>query len=262
MKIVGRQVRRKGGWLAAALMVVATSVLSAADKAGEKASSPASGSSSGRPEETRILFIGNSFTYVNDLPAVLNTLAIAGGQKPLVVAKETPGGCSFEKHWKDGKALKAIQSRKWDYVVLQEVSQGPVQNKATMFEYARKLNEPIIAQGAKTVLYMTWSWPKPDNQPVITAAYQELAKELKAQLVPAGIAWDMTLKEHPEIGLFANDKHHPSPAGTYLVACTFYASLYGRSPEGLPCAVKDLKDAAAGMLQKEAFAAVQGGPGK
>ena len=138
----------------------------------------------------------------------------------------------------------------------------PVKNKALMFEYARKLNEAIVAQGSKTLLYMTWSWPKPDNQPVVTAAYQELAKELKAQLVPVGIAWSTMLKEHPEIGLFGNDNHHPSPVGTYLAACVFYAALYDRSPEGLPSTGKELKDSEAGVLQKLAFSAVRGASGK
>lgn len=147
-------------------------------------------------------------------------------------------------------------------MVLQDVSGGPLARKDQMFEYARKLNAAITSQGAKTLLYMTWSWPKPDAQPVITAAYQELAKDLNAQLVPVGIAWDATLKAHPDIGLFANDKHHPSPAGTYLAACAFYAVIYGRTPEGLPNTAKDLKDTDAGLLQKQALAAVQGSPRK
>jgi len=192
---------------------------------------------------------------------MLTKLAQAGGQKPLVCARETPGGCSFEKHWKDGKALTAIQSRKWDYVVLQEVSKGPVTNKAGMFEYARKLNEAISTQGAKTLLYMTWAWPKPDSQPVITSAYQELGRELRAQVVPVGIAWDATLQAHPQIGLFGKDHHHPSPAGTYLAACAFYAVIYGCSPEGLPTTtLQDLKEADARVLQKQANAAAQGNP--
>lgn len=215
----------------------------------------------GETNETSILFIGNSFTYVNDLPAMITKLAKAGGQKPLVCAKETPGGCSFAKHWQGGKALKAIQSRKWDYVVLQEVSMGPVGAKDQMFEYAGKLNEAITQQGAKTLLYMTWSWPKPDHQPAITAAYQELGKKLKAQVVSVGIAWDKTLKDHPEIRLFGADKHHPSLAGTYLAACAFYSAIYEKSPEGLP-AVNGVKEEQAPLLQKQAFEAMKSLSGK
>src|SRR6478609_9270196 len=61
-----------------------------------------------------VLFIGNSFTYVNDLPKMVAELAKAGRQRPLRYDQETPGGCTLEKHWKDGKALAKIQSRQWD----------------------------------------------------------------------------------------------------------------------------------------------------
>lgn len=73
----------------------------------------------------QIHFIGNSLTYVNDLPKMVAELARAGGQRPLQYECETPGSGTFEKHWKDGRALAKIQSGKWDYVVLQENSMGP-----------------------------------------------------------------------------------------------------------------------------------------
>src|SRR3954451_24319307 len=79
-------------------------------------------SAQGDPQPVRVLFIGNSSTYVNDLPRMVAALAQAGKQRPLVHERETPGGCSFEKHWKDGKALKKIDAGPWDYVVLQENS--------------------------------------------------------------------------------------------------------------------------------------------
>lgn len=225
-------------------------------------------SSAVRPEspaestnETSILYIGNSFIFVNDLPGMLAMLAEAGGQKPVVHRLETPGGCSFKKHWEDGKALKAIQSRRWDYVVLQEVSRGSVTARDSMFEYGAKLNAAITNQGAKTLLFMTWAWPTPDEQPAITKAYRELGEQLKAQVAPVGIAWDRALRDYPAIQLFAKDRHHASPAGTYLAACVFYATLYGRSPEGLPSKVKDLEEADAASLQKLAAIVAGGGSG-
>lgn len=211
--------------------------------------------------ETDMLFIGNSFTYYHDLPQLIRTLADAGGRQPLVCAQETPGGCTFEKHWNDGKAVEAIHSRPWDFVVLQEHSRRPVTDRNLMFEYARKLDGEIKKQGAKTLLYMTWSWPGPDDQQAITSAYQQLGNELKAQVVPVGIAWAAALREHPEINLFDGDHHHPSPAGSYLAACTFYAVLYGRTPEGLPAA-GGIDDETARMLQKLAYAAVRDLSGK
>src|SRR6476659_6912106 len=89
-------------------------------------------------DEIHILFIGNSLTYYNDLPKMVAALAKADKQRPLYYERETPGGCTFEKHWKDGKALAKIQARKWDFVILQDHSQGPLKQREAMFDYGRK----------------------------------------------------------------------------------------------------------------------------
>src|ERR1019366_3051749 len=92
------------------------------------------------PNPIHVLFIGNSFTYVNDLPKMVAELAKAGGQPPLLFERETPGGCALEKHWKDGKALAKIQSRKWDFVVLQDHSTASLLKKDSMFAYGKKFD--------------------------------------------------------------------------------------------------------------------------
>src|SRR5437899_560095 len=94
-------------------------------------------------DEINVLFIGNSLTYGNDLPKMIAALAKAGKQPSMYHERETPGGCTFEKHWKDGKALTKIQSRKWDYVVLQDNSQGPLTKRDSMFDHGKKLDAEI-----------------------------------------------------------------------------------------------------------------------
>jgi hypothetical protein len=153
-------------------------------------------------DEIHVLFIGNSLTYVNDLPKMVAELAKAGKQRPLRYERETPGGCTLEKHWKDGKALAKIRSRKWDFVVLQDHSQGALQKRDAMFEYGRKLDSEIKKNGAKTILYLTWALQnKPNVQPTISKAYLDLSKELKAQVAPVGIAWAMALQADKKLVL-------------------------------------------------------------
>lgn len=201
-----------------------------------------------------ILFIGNSYTQVNDLPKMLVELAKAGGQKPLVTEKETPGGWSFKKHWDGGKALKKIESKKWDYVVLQNHSLGALEAKEDMFIFGKKLHEAIHKQGAKTLLYMTWARQhKPETQKQITDAYQKLAKEMQAEVAPVGLAWQAALTADPKLALHTQDKSHPTKAGTYLAACVFYARIYGKSPEGLPGKMAGLTDTQARELQTIAW---------
>lgn len=209
-------------------------------------------------DETSVLFIGNSLTYYNDLPKMVAALAKADKQRPLHYERETPGGCTFEKHWKDGKALAKIQSRKWDYVVLQDNSQGPLTKRASMFDHAKKFDAEIKKQGAKTLLYMTWALQnKPEDQATISKAYLDLSAELKSQIAPVGNAWEAALKADKKPALHTADKKHPTATGTYLAACVIYASIYNRSPEGLPGSIGKLTDEEARPLQAIAWKTVQ-----
>lgn len=210
-------------------------------------------------DEIHVLFIGNSLTFGNDLPKMIAELVKASKQPSLRHERETPGGCTFEKHCNDGKALAKIQSRKWDYVILQDHSQGPLAKRDSMFDYGKKLDAEIKKQGAKTILYMTWALQnKPEDQAAISKAYLDLAAELKCQVAPVGNAWEAALNADKKLVLHTNDKKHPTATGTYLAACVFYATIYGRSPEGLPGSIGKLTDEEARPLQVIAWKAVQG----
>lgn len=201
-------------------------------------------------DDVNVLFIGNSFTSFNQLPKMVAELAKAGKLRPLNFVQVTPGGCTLEKHWKDGKALAAIQSRKWDFVVLQEQSQGPLLNKDSMFDYGKKLNAEIEKQGAKTILCMTWAYSdKPDDQTALSKAYLDLAKEINSTVAPVGSAWGQALLADKKLVLHEKDKKHPNVTGSYLAACVFYATIYGKSPEGLPGSIGKMSDEDALPLQ-------------
>ena len=105
----------------------------------------------------KVLFIGNSYTSVNDLPSLVVGLAEAAGGRKIETDQHLPGGCTFERHVKDKKAIEKIRERKWDVVVLQEHSLQPILNRESMHKYARILHEEISKQGAKTVFYLTWA---------------------------------------------------------------------------------------------------------
>lgn len=197
----------------------------------------------------RVLFIGNSYTYFNNLPqmvAELSKLAkSASKQKTIEAEMFTVGGATLKSLWESGKALEVLKGGKWDYVVLQEQSTlglGPMVNgevrindPKTFHEYARLFDAEIKKAGAKTVFYLTWARQNaPQTQAALTDAYLSIAKELNAIAAPAGIAWQTALKARPDFALHIEDKSHPNPAGSYLAACVFYATIYGQSPEGLP----------------------------
>ena len=87
------------------------------------------------PAPLKVLFIGNSYTSVNDLPAVVAGLAEAAGGRKIKADRHLVGGCTLEKHVKDQKAIDKIRSARWDVVVLQEHSLRPVIDRQSMHEY-------------------------------------------------------------------------------------------------------------------------------
>ena len=226
----------------------------------------------------KVLFVGNSYTSVNDLPAMVTGLAEAAGGRKIEAERHLVGGCTLEKHVKDQKAIDRIRAAIWDAVVLQEHSLRPVIARQAMQEYAGLLNAELKQQGAKTIFYLTWArqhipemqegadpaqspeyakvmhgisgvskttvletWCQEQKAGLVgglNGAYLDIAKKLGAGVAPAGIAWKMAVAADPAIVLHRPDKSHPNPTGTDLAACVFYATLLEASPVGLPGKIK------------------------
>jgi len=206
------------------------------------------------PTSLKVLFIGNSFTARNDVPALIAGLAAAHG-KQLQHQLISAGGASLRMHWNKGEAQQLIQQDKFDYVVLQEQSTLPNKNAKRMHENIRLFDEVIKSSGAKTALYLTWARQNaPETQAAITDAYTTIGEELGATIVPVGIAWQNFLNEHQQPVLHDKDQSHPTFAGSYLAACVFFAVLFGENPAGIAC--EQLPSTVAELLQKTAWAIV------
>ncbi len=108
-------------------------------------------------EPIRILFIGNSYTCVNDLPRIVQLLAIQSGQRRLPEVRMVSGpGFTFEDHWKLGSAMKALESNRRNYVVLQEQSQQPTRDQQRMQDFGTRLIRAARQRGAQALLFVTW----------------------------------------------------------------------------------------------------------
>jgi len=173
------------------------------------------------------------------------------------------GGLALKHHWDNVNTVNNIRQAGWDFVVLQEVGMGSIENLQQMHEFARKLDAEIKKSGAQTVFFMTWAFR--DNPAMIEAvaqAYTDIAIELKAKLAPVGRAWEQSIKERPDLDLFRKDKlwdnNHPGVHGTYLNACVFYAVLTGKSPVGLSNGgLTEVSEADARFLQEIALETVK-----
>jgi hypothetical protein len=191
----------------------------------------------------RVLFIGNSYTYFNNLPDMFAALAADAGQQ-VNVTMVAPGGWRLKDHWVKGEALALLRKEQWNYVVLQEQStlgvnyyvegRTRVAGDESFRPYAIRWASEIRKVGATPVFYLTWA-PRdaPEDQPRLDYAYFHAAREGRAIVAPAGLAWARVRQAHPEIRLFHEAGSHPSPAGTYLVACALVSTLFDRTPVGL-----------------------------
>ncbi|MEX2214991.1 MAG: DUF4886 domain-containing protein [Phycisphaeraceae bacterium] len=220
----------------------------------------------------RILFIGNSYTSFNNLPAIVQSLATAAKEKrAFEFEMVTPGGCTWQRHFDDERidSVKKIKEKRWDYIVLQEQSQMPFMYPKDAHKYGVLLGKLAQEHGAVPLIYMTWAREKePEKQSKITETYLKVADELKAPCAPAGTAWEVARKERPALKLYNKDGSHPSPSGSFLTACVFYATIYDRSPQGLTgkhlwknegktYLLCDVPDVEAGFLEKVAWEAVK-----
>jgi hypothetical protein len=196
---------------------------------------------------TRILFVGNSYTYVNDLPN--RVLAIAGSigfEPPVEVATIAFGGAWLQDHAANPDTLAAIAGGGYDYVVLQEQSYLPVVDPGTFIAAVETLAAAAIDAGAEPALFETWARAEGNElytgdlagytpatmQAALRDAYTEAATLTGAEYLPVGDTWEETLAAYPDMPLFAADGSHPSQHGTYLAACVIFAALTGASLDG------------------------------
>lgn len=193
---------------------------------------------------TRVLFIGNSYTYVNDLPSTFAKLAKSGKHK-VEVGMSAQGGWTLADHIQSVDTINLLNSKKWTYVVLQEQSQIPtIQQSRTysMYPAARMLVQQIRANGVTPLFFLTWAhrdgWAEngmnyTGMQNQLNIGYYGIAQELNVSVVPVGGAWYTAVQQHTELHLWQEDGSHPSEEGTYLAACVFYAVIFQESPVGL-----------------------------
>jgi Domain of unknown function (DUF4886) len=189
----------------------------------------------------RVLFLGNSFTYVNELPTVVAALASeVTSPVSVTVAEHAPGGATWEDHDRDAAVVPLLQQG-WDYVVLQDQSEQPWLYHGGIKPALLSLDAKIKAAGAKTILFMTWARQlqtgvtiaqRFEEDVAINNYYERHAAAVGAEVAPVGRAWERVLRD-PALSLHSDDGVHPNERGTYLAACVFYVALTHASPLGL-----------------------------
>ncbi len=201
------------------------------------------------------IYIGNSFFYYNN--------SLHGHVGLLATATEPPirwrsvsvtiSGSGFDWHDVDSYfrpnavgsysfgpnnniVFNDPKGKLFDVAIMMDCSQCPIhtQLKTVFREYAKKHSDTVRKHGATPVFFMSWAYAdKPEMTAGLAEAYTQAGPENNAFVIPAGLAFARFLAKRPDLILHAPDKRHPSLPGTYLAACTVYASLFKKSPVGL-----------------------------
>lgn len=210
-----------------------------------------------------ILYIGNSYTFFNNLPDTVAALARTPNSEPWSSGRFLRGGAGLRTHFCDnlgqssgrgryctdldpsrtGQLDALLSQGPWDAVVMQGQSMDTVLTPDDFFAYGKVLADRIRAAGSERILlYQTWARQHfPEMQAVITAAYARLATAIGADVFQAGEAWKLAFSEREGLVLHTEDRSHPNDRGSYLAACTLYQRLTGRSPVGLPWELEDIR---------------------
>jgi len=204
----------------------------------------------------KLLYIGNSYTFFNNLPDTVTALAGGSDGAPWESGRFLRGGAGMRTHFCDNLGLamgrgrycaeldttrigqldKLLEQGPWDAVVMQGQSMDTVLTPDDFFAYGKVLADHIRAAGSpRILLYQTWARQHfPEMQSVITAAYAHLATAIDAEVFQAGEAWKLACTERKDLVLHAEDRSHPNDKGSYLAACVLFKQLTGNTPIGLP----------------------------
>ena len=223
-------------------------------------------------QPTNVLFVGNSYTHMNNLFKIYQNLANSKG-KNVVADTLAVSGSTLYGHTLRENTFRKFKEKNWDYVFIQGFSRELNKDSLSIATYTVPSAQLLIDSIKKynpcvnIYYYMTWGYADgvkdsiPDDsyslmQERIQKGYLQLSKATGGfPIAPVGMVWKEIREKFPTINLYAPDQAHPSQFGSYVAACTFYTCIYKESPIDafFP---KKVEDTEAEEIQKTAAAYV------
>ncbi len=193
----------------------------------------------------RVLFIGNSYTYVNNVPQLVEQIAATLRGPCVQTGMIAPGGATLRVHWETDSARRRIDEAQWTHVVLQDQSTFGEQwwvdgrfrvgdSAAELMEYATRFAGRVKVVGARPVIFAHWTddgAPERDQR-ALDFSFDRVARATGSTLAPVGLAIKTLAREGWSSSPYHADGHHLSPTGSYMTALMLYATLADRSPVG------------------------------
>lgn len=204
-----------------------------------------------------VLFIGNSYTYYNDLPGMLSRLAAENGRE-IQVDAVTKGARKLVQYQNaedpyTEKLAALLGERHYSVAVLQEQSILPLTGEKSFLSGVEYLAGLLSGKADRILLYQTWArkeghetlirngWTVDEMAKGLRCAYRRAADAVGAEVSPVGDAFSALLAAYPAFELYDPDGSHPSYFGSALAAVVHYASIFGELPTSLASLALDEK---------------------
>jgi len=184
------------------------------------------------PGAVNVLFIGNSLTYTNDLPGIVQALADSLGTGPIRTGMVALPDYSLGDHWLEGTARRAIAAGGWQVVAMQQGPSTLDASRRQLIADARRFADAIRASGAEPAMLQVWPLPGYSWDRALET-YALAADSIQGALLPAGAALRAAQQADPALTLFT-DGFHPNAAGSYLAALVIVARLTGADLAAAP----------------------------
>jgi len=218
----------------------------------------------------RVLILGNSLVFFNNLPTVFENVARSAG-KNISVSSVTRGSATISDYASNqtvhgAKAYDLLLSQKFDYVIVEPSRRiVPKEYDTTTFDAelaaTRVMKQMAADAGAQLLLYAVWgdqddiitkydatnpiamvkgdsiSYPRKEHVKFLQVDVAEyFASQVglsNSAIIKAGYAFENYYDSYPTENLYNADQRHPNLDGTYLAACTFFATIYNQTPVGV-----------------------------
>lgn len=190
------------------------------------------------PKSPKILFVGNSLTFINMLPwLVANFSMKLRNDRPDVYQLLRPGA-NLDDHYNLGHFEKIVSNQKFDYVVIQEQTGRALDESEAVAYWLKAMSDIAKRNGAKVIVFEPWVDRRySDEQSRIHQNFAVANKDLKLQIAPVGDAFFDPATNQTNLKVYAEDEHHASNFGSYLATCILYETIFNSSCVGAPTAV-------------------------
>ncbi len=184
----------------------------------------------------RVLFLGNSHTYFNDMPAIFKMLYEAGTGESVEVTMQAHPYVTLGWHLNQGVELRfALLHENYDYIVIQQAAHEPCPDEEETIKDGKKIITYARECGTEPIICMPWAEKRlPEHHKSQKQIFTRLGKETSTQVDVTGDVFEQVRLERPDIDLYFSDGEHCSCYGSYVRALSAYVAITGNSPIGLP----------------------------